>query len=898
MVSSAEPGGTWPLVARQEEMALLTSVIERAEAADPSTPIGPQRLAGAVVVGAAGVGKSRLVRECVQLSADAGRATVWAMATAAGSTIPYGAFAHLAPEALPASSDDRFSLHLAFARELTARADGRHLVIGVDDAHLLDPAGALLVAHLAMTGTATVMATVREGEPAPDPITRLWKDDVALRVDLQRLSIADIEDLARAALRGDVGRPTVLRLAELSSGNVLFARELILAGLSSGALRQVDGIWRWDGAVPAAPRLVELVSERLAELDDDHTDALGLVVLGEPLRVEVFSHLAGDDALTRLERRGLIRVADAEDGSRVHLGHPLYGEVLSATLGTAAHHRLARRLADTIDADPEARFDDALRSARWRLDADGHADPVLLAQAARKASSVFDYPLAERLGRAALDDGGGADAALSTADALIHQNRFAEAEDLLAKWENALLTGGDASVANAYLGHRYVALCTGLGRIDEAMAAFDRFTSALPHAPWPDRADAYRVKALVDVGRLGAGLEIGLPLTTEDDRDEDAVLICVDSVAKALCYVGRTQSAVAVLDRAREPAARRSDDFPRATAWIAAHDVMALFLDGHLSDAVDLIAPFHDPLVRSGDDNARGVVALVIGRVKAMQGLAASARRWMLEALAAMEISDSAGYRTWALAILAQTEAMLGDHVAAYEALDAGRRSERLSAALFEVDFALAETFALQAAGQTGRAIETAVELSSNLREQPAMEALVLHTALRLGARAGQVTDRLEEIAAGCESTMPKLFAEHARAVHDRSGPDLEDLAERYEALGSWPLAAEAAAAASVAFRESSVPASARRTGARCRQLAQRFDALPTPAMEGADDPLPLSRREREVAGLAAQGLTNAEIAGRLVVSVRTVESHLHQAFAKLGVDRRSQLAELLDRSA
>jgi DNA-binding CsgD family transcriptional regulator len=56
-----------------------------------------------------------------------------------------------------------------------------------------------------------------------------------------------------------------------------------------------------------------------------------------------------------------------------------------------------------------------------------------------------------------------------------------------------------------------------------------------------------------------------------------------------------------------------------------------------------------------------------------------------------------------------------------------------------------------------------------------------------------------------------------------------------------------------------------------------------------------LSAREREVAGLAARGLTNQEIAERLHVSVRTVESHLYRASVKAGVSRREDFAALLE---
>jgi DNA-binding NarL/FixJ family response regulator len=53
----------------------------------------------------------------------------------------------------------------------------------------------------------------------------------------------------------------------------------------------------------------------------------------------------------------------------------------------------------------------------------------------------------------------------------------------------------------------------------------------------------------------------------------------------------------------------------------------------------------------------------------------------------------------------------------------------------------------------------------------------------------------------------------------------------------------------------------------------------------------PLSRREMEVAELVADGATNAQVAARLFISERTVESHLASIFNKLGVDTRLQVA-------
>ena len=54
-----------------------------------------------------------------------------------------------------------------------------------------------------------------------------------------------------------------------------------------------------------------------------------------------------------------------------------------------------------------------------------------------------------------------------------------------------------------------------------------------------------------------------------------------------------------------------------------------------------------------------------------------------------------------------------------------------------------------------------------------------------------------------------------------------------------------------------------------------------------------LTAREREVAGLVAKGLTNRDIAARLVVSKRTVDAHLEHMLSKLGYSSRVQVAAL-----
>jgi pimeloyl-ACP methyl ester carboxylesterase/DNA-binding CsgD family transcriptional regulator len=72
---------------------------------------------------------------------------------------------------------------------------------------------------------------------------------------------------------------------------------------------------------------------------------------------------------------------------------------------------------------------------------------------------------------------------------------------------------------------------------------------------------------------------------------------------------------------------------------------------------------------------------------------------------------------------------------------------------------------------------------------------------------------------------------------------------------------------------------------------AERWAHGPAAAKDGDRDDLPLSPRERQVAGLIGTGLTNRQIADELSISVATVERHAANIFTKLGLHSRAQVA-------
>ena len=137
----------------------------------------------------------------------------------------------------------------------------------------------------------------------------------------------------------------------------------------------------------------------------------------------------------------------------------------------------------------------------------------------------------------------------------------------------------------------------------------------------------------------------------------------------------------------------------------------------------------------------------------------------------------------------------------------------------------------------------------------------------------------------------------HVEALVAEDGQALDAVAADFESMGAMLFAVEAATAACSAHRR----VGSSRLAVRSDQTAQRLRAacqqVRTPGSADVAQARGLTRREREVAGLAAKGRSNREIADHLMVSVRTVENHLQRAYEKLGVRSRESLSEVLDTS-
>ena len=159
-------------------------------------------------------------------------------ATTSARSVPLGAFADYADQLGP----DPLARVRDVVDAVICTASRGPVVVGVDDAHLLDEQSALVVHQIVRRHIATVVLTVRTGEPAPDAITALWKDELLPRLEVQPLSKAETASLLECVLAGDVESSTAERVWHYTRGNALYLRQLIADELAAGRFTTVRSV--------------------------------------------------------------------------------------------------------------------------------------------------------------------------------------------------------------------------------------------------------------------------------------------------------------------------------------------------------------------------------------------------------------------------------------------------------------------------------------------------------------------------------------------------------------------------------------------------------------------------------------------------------------------------------
>ncbi|MPZ00126.1 MAG: AAA family ATPase [Actinophytocola sp.] len=867
---------TWPLTGRADELQFVDAALRR--------PGGPR---GVVLVGAAGVGKTRLAREALAVAAKRGLATKWAVATCSARELPLGAFAGL----LGALDKDPAD---ALPRAMAALTGGRGpagVVVGVDDAHLLDGVSALLVHQLVLRQRATLVMTVRTGEPAPDSVAALWKEGLLDRREVQPLPEPETLALLERALGGQVDSHSGRRIWQLAQGNALLLQQIVEQEVAAGRLRAANEVWRWSGTPALSPELAELVDARMGALPDAVGDVVDVLALGEPLEVGVLARLTDPMAMESAEAMGLVNVERHSTGLQARLAHPLYGEARRDAIGQLRARRLRGEIATALAHDDEAQPTELLlRRAALILESDLSADSAMFTAAAQAAFRLLDMTLAERLTRAAIASGGGFDARLNLAYALAWQSRTAQAEAEFVAL--AGLARDDAERAIVAATHAGIVLNI-LRRPDRAEALLDEAEAAV-HAPHAQTVlAAMRAMFHALLGRPERAIEASAAVFATEGATDQAVVRAACGLAAGLGVVGRIDSLPRSAVSNGHAAAARSLDGAVQGLFLGTMHMIGLRLAGYL-DELDRVARELDNRTSDAVGVTRLVGVLLLGYASLARGHTQTAVRALREVHSGLAGIEFGAWEFLCRVQLAQALAVAGDAVAARDVLGDPDSPGHPGLVVLAPELGLARAWISAAEGATSEAITTAHQAADAAASQGqrAHEVLALHTAVCFGDRT--VADRLADLASSVDGPRAPAAATHAAALATADGDALLTVSERFETIGDLLAAADAAAQAAATYQGGPRRGSATAAAARANRLAEACEGARTPALRAAARPLPLTGREREIVSLAAGGLSNREIADRLTVSVRTVEGHLYRAGAKLGTSDRTEYSALL----
>lgn len=836
----------------------------------------------------------------------------------------------------------RIRVLAALANLLATLSVRSTLVVVFDDVHLADGsswealhflAGSLAESRILLVLTARP-AELLDDAIATGVVHALEQEGVLVRRTLGPLGADEMRELAKGEVGDDVPRALVDWLMDRSRGVPLYALGLLRALLEEDA----------DLAHPVLRELPEDLSQRifarLARLERGDRSTLELIAaLGYRVRTSDLVTLTGSaeaeltDALDRLVRARLLTQDEHGWDLRFEVTHPLIQEAIYQGIGAARRRSLHRRIARMLvaagalgmaaphfvrSADPgdseaigvlcrslhqaeqlehhrealslleallqlvpegDARWlavlDQMPVQPEWVIDhrADRGAPTGVLAMQRvqqvlcnspdieKRASVAFNLGVLMMWGLGELSEG---------------RRLVTEARDLFAEAGNTrarMLADSELGYAHGLIGepdeHREAAQHV----IAEARAAGYRLAELQGNCSL-----AWYLQCTGQLAESAPAMERALQIAREDDKPYRVSYLLSQQGWSAAMAGDMSRARLKIAECEAANPAFRDTHYPD----MAAH---ARFVRG---DLVAAVSAFREGLVWTGELSRRrawgasiAAVALVeLGKLDEAASIASAAKDvfggrhwWSYSALAA-----------WASGCVTCAH---GDVTAGLAALlSGGRRASDIEHWLFG-SFIVAD----------------AAELLIDLREAKlAADTAGLVQAFRwpcgvptMAALRDLATGSVSMAAGRAENAEPSLvaaaarFADHGWPIYEaRARALLGNLVagqDRGRAATELSVAVQLFDRHGAVFRRDRAARALDRLGRRGRR-----------ALTTVDGPQSLTRREREVISLAISGLTAREIGERLFIGERTVETHLANVYAKLGIGSRVDLLRIAER--
>jgi predicted ATPase/DNA-binding CsgD family transcriptional regulator len=899
---------------------------------------GLRKSHGSIVLigGDPGIGKTRLLAEFVRRSSDVrGRTRVHADCLQSAQQ-PFGpvrtfaralvrdadfdalpasvlrALAQLVPSDLPAALRDAigpvelgnaelFAALLDFFRIAAAK---RLTVLTIEDVHWSDPSTLAFLAYAApriATARLLIVATYRSdlvepGSPLAASLVGMTREPSVRDLRLEPLSPEQTRTLIDGALEthAKLSSDRLRDIERRSEGNPFFAEELLKSALA----------WRERKLVlPLSIRAT--ITERLALVSEDDRAVLAqAAALGyrfDPLLLAAIADRPIAEIAPALRRARDLNVLVEEDDDRVRyrFRHALTHQAIYDDALAFDRRRLHERILTVLEA----------------LESDGHLEELAYhAAAAKIPAKVVAYN--ERAGERAFG-----------------LRALAEAATCFERALEAATDDGDV----ARLRERVGTVAQQQGRLRASVDAFEAAYDGRMRRREYDDAARLLTSAVGDRSNLGdeGAMALVEPFLEEfGDRisraERERMIALCGRFASAAYDFARANRLFAMLEDPGTLAPRARQNYliaklneravaGDADAWQAvAYDLLALcHALPQMLAAIALVTiaqtgiylgtnrTIETALDRAEATLADGRYGAIVAFAAAVRGVYLAQRGMLRDALVAFDLSH-AGADTFIARLIAARAAPLvaiaigererGERYLADDVVRNVREGEIVG----ESGLVLAaRALWFRALGRPDEArADARLALTNRPPELPQMGAAYVAAARLL--EIDELAGIAETVAAWADAPDAARRASAAlvgAVIADRRGDRTEarrsgdDAARAFRSLG-WAYAE--AQAFEIAGRADEAIASYERCGAAgdvARLRPERAPAGEAPVLDG------LTAREREIAGLVTEGLTNVAIASHLALAEKTVEKNLSAIFVKLGIRSRAQIAAFVVRS-
>jgi DNA-binding CsgD family transcriptional regulator len=933
------------LLEREAELAALADALAVARA-------GEGRLV--VVEGSAGIGKSRLLAEARALAAAAGTRVLGSRAGEHETEFAFGVVRQLFEPLLVNASAEERAERLAGAAGLVAPLfagvsspepqdqeespfailHGLYWLVAniayeapacmiVDDLHWADAPSLRWLSFLARRLEGLPLAVVvasRPAEQGQDPVLldELLGDPAAATIRPAPLALASVLELARGRLGLEPADAFGAAVAVATGGNPLYVSAVLDTVAQEGIAPTSE---QARHVLALGPRAVaRTVASRLARLPEDAVAiAEAGAVLGDGSELRHVAALAGLEPARAVREAGrLVAVDLLRDADPIEFFHPVVRSAIFERIDAGTRDELHRRAAEILAASGVAPERVAGHLLQVRPAGDGDVVRALRDAADRALAGAAYGTAVEYLGRALAeppDDAERADVLL----ALGLAERGAGLPDAVGHLESAWRDCTDPS-SRARAGLELGRTLYFANRHEDAIGVLREVSDRAGEGD-PDLRERLDAEIVGAARWLAGSYPLAAELLAAVDEAElhggggSAQLLATLAVDECV----RCGSRELALRRARQALAMGVLHDEEAIGYY--HAVNALFMAGEAEEACAAFEQAAGEARRRGDpfrvSNLLGFLAYVrlrLGRLRDAEadlreglelsresGAGSTAFQWHAGTLAELLIERGESGEAAALVDSAQLDLQSVDNMQLFFLRNARGRLNLLAR---EPERALADFRTIVDVAAAGGAYNPAwLPARSHA-------ALALHLLGRDAEAAGLAEEELGFARAwGAPVGIAVSLRTSGMILGGSDG--LGRLEDAVEMLASTPARLEHARALvehGAALRRSNRRADARERLREGSELAHRIGALALVAQANQElaatgarprtllqtGPETLTASERRVAQLAAEGMTNKEVAQALFLTVKTVEVHLSSCYRKLGITSRRQLAPAL----